>query len=263
MLASPGGEIGRAVGPDGRFYEGRIDLGGAASRIDDEDLVVGAVAPPLPCPKRRADGGREAERERCGLRQGDRNVSPAEAAACAPRRLTEEAEAQVAVRREPAPVEERPGFAGFGNGLRGGAGQLAESRAGKEGEAEDCAGLSLRIRTGNLRAGCGHGLEDRDGVERVASGEGEGGVNRVEDRENAARLGDRGGEEGVGGVGGDCAGLSLRIRMPILDFPVVVEPDAEIAGDGGVGGVGDVEADVEGSGGIALRADHATRIVRL
>ena len=63
----------------------------------------------------------------------------------------------------------------------------------------------------------------------------------------------------------DCAGQSLRIRTRTrdLNLPVVAHPDTQVAGDGHGVGVGDVEANLEGLGGVAPRAHHAARIVRL
>ena len=274
LLAGPGREVGLAVRPGEGFHQTRIDFGGEAVPVHDEDLVVRAVAAALARPERGTDRGRETEGEPIGLRQRYRDVAPAEAAARAPRRLVEEAKAQVAVRREPASVEEGAGFEVFRDRLRCGAGHLGEGRAGKEREAKGIyAGQSLRIRTRcagrslcfRMHACGDRGLEDRDRVEWVSAGESECGVDGVERRKDAPLFGNGGGEEGVGGMRRDCAGQSLRIRTRTrdLNLPVVAHPNAQVAGDGRGGGVGDVEAYLEGRGGVALRGEDDLGVVWL
>ena len=74
--------------------------------------------------------------------------------------------------------------------------------AGEAREAEGARAPARGGRQNGRRAGKG-GQEDRDRVDGVAAGEGEGGMDRVERRQDAARARNRGREEGVGGAWGE------------------------------------------------------------
>ncbi len=105
-------------------------------------------------------------------------------------------------------------------------------------------------------------------------------MNRIKRRKHPTRFGNGGKVERVGGMGRNCAGQSLicagqslRIRMEggcsVLclaregEVPVVIEPNAQFAGNGRVGGVREVEPNLEGCRSVSLRAHHASWIVRL
>ena len=261
-----------------------MDLRGAAVRVNDEDLVVGAVAAALPGAERGADRGRKAERELLGLRERNRDVAPKETAARAPRRLAEEAVAQIALRLVPADVAEGAGrFAFLLDRPRLCTGHLREDAGGEKREADGGRGkrrFAQVCATRRRRAGCKTRFEHGDGVERLAAGNGECGVDCVESGKDPPGARDGGEVERVRGMGRNCAGQSLicaghslRIRMEggcsVLclarkgEVPVVAGPDAQVSGDGRVGCVREIEAHLERHRAVALRTRHAARIIRL